>query len=79
MGDIVNLSARIMGSMKNLTNQIKCDLNTRMLAANFFEFNYQKHVELKGKSISIPFFKPVPQERKTKMVLEKVLPPEIYL
>ena len=40
LGDIVNLAARIMGSMKNLRGQVKVDLNTRMLAANIFDFNY---------------------------------------
>ena len=59
LGDIVNLAARIMGSMKGVEkNKIKCDLNTRMLAANDFDFVYQRHAELKGKSISIPFFAP---------------------
>lgn len=59
LGDIVNLAARIMGTIKGqgLKNEIRCDLNTRILAANFFDFTYSGHYELKGKSISIPFYK----------------------
>ena len=30
-----------------------------MLASNFFDFEYKGHHELKGKSISIPFFEPI--------------------
>ena len=41
LGDIVNLAARIMGYMKGKKkNQVLCDLNTRMLSANTFEFIY---------------------------------------
>ena len=58
LGDVVNLSARIMGSQKPGKNKIACDLNTRMLAAHDFTFTYAGHHELKGKSISTPFFKP---------------------
>ena len=81
LGDIVNLAARIMGSMKgkNLQNKIKCDLNTAMLASNTLEFNYQSHNELKGKSISIPFFSPIDPERKTNMVKTKVHSPQMFL
>jgi class 3 adenylate cyclase len=59
LGDIVNLAARIVGVIKGqkLKNEIRCDLNTRMLAANFFEFSHAGHSELKGKSISIPLYK----------------------
>ena len=40
LGDIVNLAARIMGSMKGkqMKNQILCDLNTRMLSGDTFDF-----------------------------------------
>lgn len=40
LGDIVNLAARIMGSLSKKRNQIVCDLNTRMMAANNFQFIY---------------------------------------
>lgn len=76
LGDIVNLAARIMGSMKakNCKNVIKCDLNTRMLAGDTFDFLYQQpHNELKGKSISIPFFKPQDPADKFLMASQKVL------
>ena len=56
----------MMGSLKGfgLKNEIRCDLNTRMLASNFFDFEYIDHYEFKGKSISIPTFKPLdPQEK----------------
>lgn len=80
LGDIVNLAARIMGSMKgNEKNKIKCDLNTRMLAANDFDFVYQRHAELKGKSISIPFFAPQDPFEKFKLASTKVLRPEYFL
>ena len=61
LGDIVNLAARIMGSLiaSKKKNQVVCDLNTRMMAANYFTFTYAKHHKLKGKSINIPFYKPV--------------------
>lgn len=64
LGDVVNLAARIMGSCKsmNLKNAIKCDLNTRMLVGNKLEFVYLGHSEMKGKSISIPIFKPLDPE-----------------
>ena len=35
-----------------------------MLAGNYFDFKYQGHHELKGKSISIPFFEPLNPELK---------------
>lgn len=59
LGDVVNLSARIMGSMKDMKNKITCDLNTRMLAASRFNFVYKDHRELKGKMISSPFYTPI--------------------
>ena len=61
LGDIPNLAARIMGTVKGsgMKNEVRCDLNTRMLASNFFDFEYTQHFELKGKSISIPFYKPL--------------------
>ena len=62
LGDIVNLAARIMGMIKcrGYKNVINCDINTRHLASNDFEFEYlPPHNELKGKSISSPFFKPI--------------------
>ena len=65
MGDIVNLAARIMGSLKGSKNQITCDSNTRMLAAANFTFSYNGHKELKGKMISSPFFKPTPPDTHT--------------
>jgi hypothetical protein len=35
------------------------DLNTRNLAAPFFQFNYIAHKEFKGKSISLAVFEPI--------------------
>ena len=61
LGDVANLSARIMGGGK--MGQINCDMNTRNLASNTFSFIYKDHTDYKGKSISIPTFAPVwPQE-----------------
>ena len=79
MGDMVNLSARIMGSLKGKKNQMACDLNTRMLAAHDFSFNYTGHFELKGKSISTPFFKPKDPEQHRMAHRDKVLDPEHFL
>lgn len=66
LGDIVNLAARIVGFIKgsNSKNIMMCDLNTRMLAQDTFDFVYKGHKELKGKSISIPFFEPIDTEIK---------------
>ena len=79
MGDIVNLAARIMGSLKGQKNKITCDLNTRMLAAHDFTFSYSGHHELKGKSISIPFFKPRDPAQHAGMHKDKVMEPEFFL
>jgi class 3 adenylate cyclase len=72
LGDVVNLAARIMGSIKGqkLKNEVRCDLNTRMLAANFFDFNYCAHNEFKGKSISIPTYEPIDPDIKLKSISE---------
>ena len=42
LGDVANLAARIMGTIKGakMKNEIRCDLNTRMLAGNYFDFVY---------------------------------------
>ena len=79
LGDIVNLAARIMGKIKEGKgkNEMLCDLNTRMLAADTFQFEYMKpHRELKGKSISIPFFKPKDPSEVDLMAKQKVLKPD---
>ena len=57
LGDVANLSARIMGGSK--WGEINCDMNTRNLASSHFTFLYRDHIDFKGKSISIPTFKPV--------------------
>jgi adenylate cyclase 10 len=59
LGDVVNLAARIMGSLKYSNKTMCCDLNTRNLAAPFFNFNYIAHKEFKGKSISLAVFEPI--------------------
>ena len=81
LGDVVNLSARIMGTVKGsgAKGEIRCDLNTRMLASNVFDFQYTQHYELKGKSISIPFFKPLNPEMKLDLARNKVLSPDQFL
>ena len=50
-----------------------------MLASNFFEFQYTEHYELKGKSISIPFYKPLNPQLRLDMACNKVLVPETFL
>ena len=53
---------------------------TRKLASNAFDFEYlPPHNELKGKSISIPFFKPEDPEVKLKKASEKVLKYDQFL
>lgn len=82
LGDIVNLAARIMGKIKERKgkNEMLCDLNTRMLAADTFQFEYMKpHRELKGKSISIPFFKPKDPKEVDEMAKYKILKPDQIL
>ena len=81
LGDVVNLAARIMGTIKGqgLKNEIRCDLNTRMLASNCFDFHYTSHYELKGKSISIPFYKPLNPWLKHSQACHKILPPDQFL
>lgn len=79
LGDIVNLSARIMGAMKGQKNEITCDQNTRMMAENNFSFTYAQHHELKGKSISTPFYKPVDPRRHTEEYHHRFMPVEHFL
>lgn len=50
-----------------------------MLAANNFDFVYQKHCELKGKSISIPFFMPEDPTEKFKLAATKSVSPDLFL
>ena len=79
IGDNVNLAARIMGELKSGKNQVACDLNTRMLAAHDFSFNYMGHKELKGKSLSMPFFRPRDPQLIRDKHRDKVLEPEYFL
>ena len=58
---------------------MKCDLNTRILAAKVIDFTYQGHFELKGKSISTPFFKPENPSLRFKMARMKGYTYENYL
>jgi class 3 adenylate cyclase len=77
LGDVANLSARIMGGGK--MGQINCDMNTRNLASNTFSFIYKDHTDYKGKSISIPTFAPVWPQEEQKEIKEKALPVSTYL
>lgn len=81
LGDIVNLAARIAGLLKagKHQNKMNCDLTTRMLASNYFDFTYEGHKELKGKSISIPFFQPVDPMTKFDLANKKVPFPDYFL
>ena len=79
LGDVVNLAARIMGSLKYQRNALACDINTRMLAQNHFNFNYIKHSEFKGKSISMPIFEPTNPKEEFHKASIKILPPETFL
>ncbi len=71
LGDVVNLAARIMGSLKYSNENMCVDMNTRNLASNFFHFNYLAHKEFKGKSISIPIFEPIDPQRMQANAIEK--------
>ena len=63
-----------------MKNTMLCDLMTRKLASNTFDFEYlPPHNELKGKSISIPFFKPMDPEVKLNRASEKVLKYDQFL
>lgn len=81
LGDIVNLAARIMGTVKGsgAKNEIRCDINTRLLAGNYFDFTYTQHYELKGKSISMPFYKPSNPYDKYELSKSKFISPEQIL
>ena len=81
LGDVVNLAARIMGSFKKLKikNQVLCDLNTSLLASSSFEFEYMGHHELKGKSISIPFYRPIDPQIRLDMAANKLCNPHVFL
>lgn len=50
-----------------------------MLAANDFDFKYERHAELKGKSVSIPFFRPMDPTEKFKTASQKILKPDFFL
>ena len=79
LGDVANLSARIMGSQKNERNVMSCDLKTRILCQNYFSFNYIKHAEFKGKSISMPVFRPINPQELFDTASLGVQPPETFL
>ena len=50
------------------------------MASNTFDFEYlPPHNELKGKSISIPFFRPIDPEVKLKLASKKVLKYDQFL
>lgn len=81
LGDVVNLAARIMGKTKEGggVNKMNCDLNTRMMAGDAFDFNYLGHYELKGKSISTPIFQPLDPSFRYSLARQKKQCFELFL
>ena len=55
------------------------DLKTRILCQNYISFDYVKHSEFKGKSISMPIFKPINPEEQFARAAQGVKPIDQYL
>lgn len=82
LGDIVNLSARMMAWAKprGMKDTVMVDFNTRMLASNTFSFKYHGHSEFKGKTASLPVYEPLEIEiEENKDIDRKMLYPNAYL
>lgn len=75
LGDVVNLAARIMyfPKMQGKKGMIHCDLNTKFLASNYFDFTYSGHQEFKGKSLSISIYEPIAPEVEFAEINKKIL------
>jgi len=56
-----------------------CDLKTRILCQNTFSFKYMKHAEFKGKSISIPIFRPTNPQEEFVQCSKQIMPPQVFL
>ena len=54
-------------------------MNTRILASNQFDFKYTSHFELKGKSISLSFYKPLNPLDKFDLARHKILSHDQFL
>ena len=65
LGDIVNLSARIMSYPKYVLKEfgrIFVDYNTKVDASNSMSFKYIDHLQFKGKNYMLPIFEPFDPE-----------------
>jgi class 3 adenylate cyclase len=79
LGDVVNVSARIMGRSKAEKGKIFIDLQTMREASPFLKFKYVEHSEFKGKSISLPIYEAVDVEQERHDSPENYLNPFNYL
>ena len=66
LGDIVNLSARLMQRATSKSLGVLCDTETKYLAGSQLEFKYLKPISVKGKAKKVDVFVPfqVPEKRK---------------
>ncbi|KAH9261183.1 hypothetical protein BASA81_000887 [Batrachochytrium salamandrivorans] len=74
LGDIVNLSARLMQRAGEKQEGVLCDRETFYQAQEHLEFNYLKQIQVKGKSKKVDIWQPHKMGYKTKRtMLGKVL------
>ncbi|CAI2375966.1 unnamed protein product [Moneuplotes crassus] len=79
LGDVVNVSARIMGWSKKEKGKIFVCFQTMREASPFLEFEYIEHCRFKGKSVSLPIYEPLDPEEENHDSYENYMNPFKYL
>jgi len=79
LGDVVNVSARIMGWSKKEKGKIFCGLRTMRESSPFLKFNYVQHCRFKGKSVSLPIYEPLDPGKDIHHSSENYMNPFKYL
>lgn len=79
LGDVVNVSARIMGWSKKEKGKIFVGLQTMREASPYLKFKYIQHCLFKGKSVSLPIFEPLDPDEDCHDSAENYMNPFKYL
>lgn len=79
LGDVVNVSARIMGWSKKEKGKILVSYDTMRESSPFLEFKYSEHCRFKGKSVSLPIYEPFDPEDQHHESADVYLNPFKYL
>ncbi|CAI2376171.1 unnamed protein product [Moneuplotes crassus] len=79
LGDVVNVSARIMGWSKKEKGKIFVGFQTMREASPFLDFQYVEHCRFKGKSVSLPIYEPMDPEEYDHGSPENYMDPFKYL